>query len=51
MIAEAELLGAANSIEAASRKLAQLQPRRQPKVSWWPRESSKFNVKKNLDFQ
>lgn len=32
MIAEAELLGAANSIEAASRKLALLQPRKKPKV-------------------
>lgn len=31
-IAEAELLGAANSIEAAAKKLSQLQPRKQPKV-------------------
>ena len=32
-IAESELLGAANSIEAAAKKLASLQPREQPKVS------------------
>ena len=33
VIAEKELLGAANSIEAAAKKLAQLQPRAQPKVT------------------
>lgn len=33
VIAENELLSAANSIEAAARKLSQLQPRQHPKVS------------------
>lgn len=33
VIAEQELLGAANSIEAAAKKLAQLQPRAQPKTA------------------
>ena len=32
MIAENELLSAANSIEAAAKKLAQLQPRLRPRV-------------------
>ena len=32
VIAESELLGAANSIEAAAKKLAQLKPRRKAKV-------------------
>ena len=32
VIAEAELLGAANSIEAAAKKLSQLQARQLPKV-------------------
>ena len=31
-VAEMELLGAANSIEAAAKKLAELQPRPQPQV-------------------
>jgi len=31
-IAENELLSAANSIEAAAKKLSQLQPRQRPKV-------------------
>ncbi len=33
VVAEAQLLGAANAIEAAAKKLEQLQPRRQVKVS------------------
>ena len=33
IIAENELLSAANSIEAAAKKLSQLQPRLRPKVS------------------
>ena len=32
VIAEMELLGAANSIEAAAKKLSNLQPRRKPQV-------------------
>ena len=35
VIAENELLGAAASIEAAARKLAELKPRARPKVSYW----------------
>ena len=34
VIAENELLGAAASIEAAARKLAELKPRARPKVSY-----------------
>ena len=33
VIAESELLSAANAIEAAAKKLTQLKPRVQPKVS------------------
>ena len=33
-LAEMELLGAANSIEAAAKKLSQLQPRPQPQVNY-----------------
>ncbi len=34
VIAEAQLLGAASNIEAAARRLAELQPRRLPKVQY-----------------